>query len=116
MEIIIKTKNIEINPGLEAFINKHIGSLERFLPENSKGIIEVEVSLLSKHHQKGNIYGAEILIQEPMGKMLRAYSEKENTEIAITDAKHEMEMQLTKFKDKRITERKRSEEETEEEI
>lgn len=100
-----------MNPGLEAFINKHIGSLVRFLPENSKGMIEVEVGLLSKHHQKGDIYSAEILIPEPMGKMLRAYSEKENTEMAITDAKHEIETQLIKFKDKRITERKRSEEE-----
>jgi ribosome-associated translation inhibitor RaiA len=57
MGIIIKVKNLQINPSLEAFIHKHIGSLNKFLPENSKGVIEVEISLLSNHHQKGDIYG-----------------------------------------------------------
>lgn len=107
MEVIIKTKGIKLNPGLETFINKHIGTLGKFLPANSKGVIEVEVGIITRHHQKGDIYSAEIMIEEPMSKVLRSYSEKENTEMAVTDAKQEMEAQLTKFKDKLVDERKR---------
>ncbi|MFA5086801.1 MAG: HPF/RaiA family ribosome-associated protein [Candidatus Paceibacterota bacterium] len=111
MEITIKTKDVKLNPGLEQFINKHIGVLGKFLPPNATGFIEVEIGLITKHHQKGDIYSAEILIEEPMGNVFRAYSEKPNIEMAVTDAKKEMEAQLTKFKDKLITERKKGGEE-----
>jgi ribosomal subunit interface protein len=110
MEIIIKTKGLEMNPELETFINKQISSLKKFLAINAKGLIEVEVGIVTKHHQKGNIYSAEILIECPRGKVLRAYSEKQNTQIALTDAKKEIEAQLTKFKEKLLTERKQIEE------
>ena len=110
MGIIIKAKNVKLDPKLEKFINSHIGSLGKFLPPNSTGLIEVNFGLITKHHQKGDIYSAEILIDEPRGKALRAYSEKESIEIAVQDAKKEIEVQLTKFKDKLVTERKRTNE------
>ncbi|HOS88020.1 MAG TPA: ribosome-associated translation inhibitor RaiA [Candidatus Pacearchaeota archaeon] len=100
MEIRIKTKNLILNPKLEKFILDKLKNLQKFFPKNAIQIIDVEIGITTFHHQKGNIYSAEIQTETPTGNLLRAYSEKEKIETAILDAKEGLEVQLMKFKEK----------------
>jgi len=107
MEIIIKTKDLKLTPGLETFVNQKVGRLKKLLPENSLRKIEIELGLVTLRQQKGDIYSAKIMISEPRGKLLRAYAEEETIKTAIVKAREDIQAQLTKFKERLETERKK---------
>ena len=71
MNIIIKTKNIELDAYLEKFINEKIGKIGKFLsPDNQEIFVEIEKE--SNHHNKGVIFCAEIMIEMPGKKLMAA--------------------------------------------
>ncbi|MFA5178229.1 MAG: ribosome-associated translation inhibitor RaiA [Candidatus Paceibacterota bacterium] len=107
MEIIIKTKDLKLTSGLEAFINQKITRLKKLLPENSLRKIEIELGLVTLRKQKGDIYSAKIMVLEPRGKLLRAYAEEETIKTAIVKAREDIQAQLTKFKERLESERKK---------
>ncbi len=107
MQIRVKETEIKINRGIYSFLKKKIKTLEKFLPDIPDLIIEAELGLTTRHHQKGNVYRAEIQIAMPGKRMLRAVSEKENLRSAILEAKEQMEAQLIKRKDTFIAKRKK---------
>ena len=107
MQIRIKETEIKINRGIYSFLEKKIKALKKFLPDIPEPIIEVELGLTTRHHQKGNIYRAEIQILMPKKRIFRAVSEKENLRSAIIEAQKEMEAQLIKRKDTFIAKRKK---------
>lgn len=91
---------------LEKMIEEKISDIEKLLSRVPRLIAEIEVGLTSKHHQKGDIYRAEIQIQVP-GKILRAVSEKEDFRSALTEVKDELQVQIKKYKDKVKLEKRR---------
>ena len=100
MNIIIKTKNIELDEYLEKFINEKIGKIGKFLsPDNQEIFVEIEKE--SNHHKKGDIFCAEIMVQMP-GKKLMAIARESNIQKALTEAKKEMEMEIKKHKTKMV--------------
>lgn len=105
MKIRVKATNIESTTYLNKLIEDKIKDIERLLLGFSKATAEVEVGLTSRHHQKGDIYRAEIQIKIP-GKLLRAVSEKEDFRAALTDAKDELQSQIKKHKEKILKVRK----------
>jgi len=107
MQIRVKETEIKINPGLYSFLEKKIKTLEKLLPRVPDLIVEAEVGLTSRHHQKGDVYRAEIQIAMPGKRMLRAVAERDNLRSAIIEAKKEIEAQLTKRKDTFIAKRKK---------
>ncbi|MDD3170588.1 MAG: ribosome-associated translation inhibitor RaiA [Candidatus Paceibacterota bacterium] len=107
MQIRIKETEIKVNRGIYSFLEKKIKALKKFLPDIPELIIEVELGLTTRHHQKGNIYRAEIQIPMPRKRIFRAVSEKENLRSAIIEAQKEMEAQLIKRKDTFIAKRKK---------
>jgi len=106
MKIRVKVTNIESTNYLNKLIEEKIKDIERLLLGFSKVTAEVEVGLTSKHHQKGNIYRAEIQIKIP-GKFFRSVSEKEDFRAALTDAKDELQSQIKKHKEKILKGRKK---------
>ncbi|MDD5569471.1 MAG: HPF/RaiA family ribosome-associated protein [Candidatus Pacebacteria bacterium] len=108
MEVIIKTKGLSIKSCPTEFIEEKLKGLEKLMPQNIGEKIEVEVGKVSAHHNKGNIYRAEIYVEMPKGALLRAVSEKENIRTAVLDAKKEFEIQLKKYKEKPMAEMNRS--------
>jgi len=105
MQITIKKTDIKLNTGLESFLEKKIKTLEKFLPDVSDLLVEIEVGLTTRHHQKGDIFKAEM--QVLLGqKLLRAVSEKDNLRSAIIEAVDELEAQLRKRKEAYLTRRK----------
>ncbi len=100
MNIIIKTKNVELTGYLEKFINEKIGRLDKFLRGSIHGVL-VEIKKESKHHKQGDIFMAEIIIDLP-GKKLMAKSHGEDVMKAVSDAKDEMEIEIKKNKTKTV--------------
>ncbi|MFZ3055065.1 MAG: ribosome-associated translation inhibitor RaiA [Minisyncoccales bacterium] len=106
MKTKIKATNINLTPYLEDLIKEKMADIAKLLKGEKVLIAEIEVGLTSKHHQKGDIYRAEIQIEVP-NKLLRAVSEKEDFRAALTDAKDEIGKQIIKYKDKKITDKRR---------
>ena len=112
MNIIIKTKNLELTPQLESFINKKIGGLKKFIKTfegnnlpvaGRRDLFEtfVEVKKETLHHRKGDIFSAEVKLYVP-GRSLFAKSHGEDVIKAINDAKDELEREIRKYKTKLI--------------
>ncbi|MEK7663894.1 MAG: ribosome-associated translation inhibitor RaiA [Patescibacteria group bacterium] len=102
MNIIIKTKNLELTDSLENLINKKMVSLKKLvknLQESSELLFEVEKE--TKHHRKGDIFKSEAMINLP-GTNLVARSHGENLGRVITKVKSEMEREIRKYKSKTV--------------
>lgn len=105
MKIDITFKNITHDEPLKVFVEDKIGGLEKFL---GQGPIEakVEIGLPSKHHRSGRIFYAEVNLKIG-GRLLRATCQHEDLRDAIVDVKDELQIQISKFKDrKKDSERK----------
>jgi putative sigma-54 modulation protein len=98
MKIDIKGTNMELTEAIKDYVNDKIGSLDKFFD----GILEarVEVGLTSKHHQKGNIFRAEVNLDVPRKHNLRAEAEREDLYMAINEVKEELQRQIKKLKEK----------------
>ena len=107
MNVKIKGTNIELTSYLSKLVEEKIKSIEKLLPENPDLIIEVELEKTTKHHQKGDLFRAEVQVEVPGGKMLRAVSIKEDFRSALTDVKDELQIQIKKHKDKISLEQRR---------
>lgn len=112
MEIIIKSKNLELTTDLQEFIEEKIGGLKKFInilkkEDGGKGktLAEffVEVGKENKHHKKGDIFKAEARIHLP-GKTLVAISEKDDLKRAIVEVKDELQQEIKKYKLKKTEE------------
>lgn len=106
MEIIIKSKNLELTTDLQEFIEEKIGGLKKFInilkedkTEKGKTLSEffVEVEKENKHHRKGNIFKAEARVHLP-GKTLIAISQRDDLKQAIVEIKDELQQEIKKYK------------------
>ncbi|MBN1325393.1 ribosome-associated translation inhibitor RaiA [Candidatus Falkowbacteria bacterium] len=97
MKIDIKGTNMELTEAIKDYVNEKIGGLERFFDN----IIEarVDVGKTSNHHQKGDVFRAEVNLQVP-NTILRAEAEREDLYMAINEVKDEIQRQLKKYKEK----------------
>lgn len=98
MKIYIKGTNMELTEAIKDYVNEKIGGLDKYFD----GILaaRVDVGLTSKHHQKGNIFRAEVNLEVPQKYLLRAEAEKEDLYIAINEVKDELQGQIKKYKEK----------------
>ena len=114
MRLIIKATNFSLTPALSEFIERKIGGeistllSQRFRqPELPKGkdtlSAKVEVARTTRHHNKGNIFRAEVTISLPGKKTLRAEAEEWDVRVAIDKVRDELFMEINKWKEKRTT-------------
>lgn len=98
MQIVIKGTNMELTEAIKDYVNEKVGSLEKYFD----GILEarVDVGIISHHHQKGDIFRAEVNLEVPQKHVLRAEAEREDLYAAINEVKDELQLQLKKFKEK----------------
>ena len=113
MKIVIKTKNIKLNPALRKYIQEKINSLEKFSKifqeaeyfdsffGKGKPKVEawVEVRKETLHDQKGPYFRAECQIRLP-GRSLRAEAFSKNLRQAITKIKNELQREVKQYKEK----------------
>jgi ribosomal subunit interface protein len=113
MKIVIKTKNLKLQPIIKDFIEKKLNNLEKFAKifqsekyfdsffGKGKPTIEawVEIGKTTKHHKKGEFFFAECQMRFPK-KTLRAVAQSENLKSAISKSKEELERQIKQYKEK----------------
>ena len=107
MRIMLHTKNLDLTPSIEAFVNQKMDTIAKLFKHDDPLIeARVEIGRPSKHHQKGLVYYAEINLKMG-GKLLRATTEHVDLRTAVDFARDELERQIKKFKSKlRDTSRK----------
>ena len=111
MQLIIKTKNLELTDSLEDLINQRFMGLNKFISilhgeelQITKGKTLAEVFFeIEKvmHHKKGDVYSAEAEIRLP-GKKLMARSHGDDLKKVITEVRNELEREIKKHKSKTI--------------
>lgn len=84
----------------EMYIDKKIGSLDRFIPKKSREATKVEVKLKeSKRKTAEDKFTCEVLFHLPHGSI--TVIEKSGTQLAAIDqAENKLKIQLKKYKDK----------------
>ncbi len=103
LQINIKATGIELTPAIREYVEKRLGSLDKFFPDHERtAMISVEVGKTTKHHNKGDVFRTEINING--GRMrYRAVSEQSDLFASIDDAKETAMREVTYHKDKRQT-------------
>lgn len=110
MNIIIKTKHLELTEALENYIHKKISGLTRFIDvlksdDTGKGKtlaeISFEMSRQTRHHRKGDVYAVEAIIFLPGRKKLVAKASGEDIRQLIVRAKDDLEQEIKKYKTQR---------------
>jgi len=98
MKISIMGTNMELTEAIKDYVNEKIGGLEKFYDN----ILEarVDVGITTKHHQKGNIFRAEVNLEVPQKHVLRAAAEREDLYMAINEVKNDLQRQIKKYKEK----------------
>lgn len=100
MKVNIKATNLSLTPAIEKAIEEKIANLDKFIPHIDTSVEAwAEVGITSRHHQKGEIYRAEVDIRLPH-KVLRSEAEAKNLYQAINIVKDELQRELKKYKEK----------------
>lgn len=124
MNIIIKTKNIDLTADLQTFIEKKIDSIKKFIdilkqdtPEGLKTLAEifVEVEKETTHHKKGKVFLVKTQVVLP-GKSLTSGFRADDLFKAVIGAKDELKMEIEKYKFKKIDKNRRQQRKSKEEI
>ncbi|MEK7652882.1 MAG: ribosome-associated translation inhibitor RaiA [Patescibacteria group bacterium] len=97
MEIIIKAKNAKLAPEAHEIITKKINKLTRYCDCIIKA--DVEIGVTTFHHQKGDIYRAEVNLAVPK-KIIRAEAETDTIDKSISEMLKRLKAELIKYKQK----------------
>ena len=108
MKVSIKTTNFKLTPGVRKAVEEKISPLDRFIPHIKVPLKAfVEVGLINRHHQKGDIYYAEVNINLP-GRIIRSEAKEESVYKAVNTVKDELQLLLKKYKKKQMAKREKA--------
>jgi ribosomal subunit interface protein len=84
MQIPINPKgtNLPLEPHIISYLEKRLEQVGKLIPEDSSLLCDVELAKTTDHHEKGDVYYAEINLTVD-GKLFRATAEAETIEAAI---------------------------------
>lgn len=102
MKIKIKTTNFSLTPSIGNYLQEKLNALDKFLPNDESISVDVELAKTTKHHQKGDIFKAEVNLTVP-GRLIRAVAEKWDLHVAIDAVKDELQREITMNKEKNIS-------------
>jgi len=122
MKIIIKTKNLDLTPGLKNLIEEKIGSLKKFVDvlkreEDKKTLAEVffEIEKETAHHKKGKIFKSSAMILLP-GKKILAEVRGEDLNGTVVKIKDELQQEIKKYKLKIVDSNRRKQRKTKKDV
>jgi putative sigma-54 modulation protein len=96
MEINIKATKAQLVPGARATIEEKIESLNKYCHCIIRA--DVELGITTFHHQKGDIYRAEVNLEVP-GKVLRAEAETDDIVKSINLVRDKLKKELVRYKE-----------------
>ena len=102
MEIKIKTTNFSLTPSIGNYLQEKLNVLDKFLPNDESIFADVELAKTTKHHQKGDIFKAEVNLKVP-GRLIRAVAEEWDLHVAIDAVKDELQREIAGNKGKNIS-------------
>ena len=97
----IKGTNIDLTPEIKLYVQEKLDMLDKYLGNLVPLNCDVEVGLQNKHHQKGDIYFAEISIEVP-GEILRVEKTEKELYKAIDKVKDHLARSIKKYKQKKL--------------
>lgn len=101
MKIHTKATNMEMTPAIQAYIDKKIGALEKFLKDEPAARADVEVQVTSRHqHDSHDHFRAEVNLFAG-AITLRAEASDHDLYAAIDIVKDEITRQLVSVKKKK---------------
>jgi ribosomal subunit interface protein len=102
MNIRIKATNITLSEQLSDYINKALSKVSKTVDSDPTVQCDVEVGRTTNHHQKGEVFMAEIHV---VGTGLDAYARTEHEDLnaAITETRDEVMSKIRTMKGKRIS-------------
>ena len=100
MNIRTKATNITLTPAISEYLDKHIRKVVKIVGSNPAIQCDIELGRLSEHHQKGEVFRAEIHI---LGAGIDAYASAEAEDLykAIDEVRAEILHELKNRKDKK---------------
>ena len=102
MKINLKTKNFSLTPSIKTYLSQKINTLDKFLPYDESIFADVELAKITKHHQKGDIFRAEVNLKIP-GRLVRAVAEEWDLRVAIDVIKGELQHEIKSNKEKNLS-------------
>ncbi len=102
MNINIKATTISLTPAISDYTNKRLEKVVRLLDGDKSAQCDVELGKVSAHHQKGNIFKAEVHIVGA-GKNYYASSEQPDLYAAIDIVRDDILHEISAGKAKRIS-------------
>jgi putative sigma-54 modulation protein len=99
MQIKIKTTNFSLTPAINSYLENKLNSLDKLLPKDESIFADVELAKTTRHHQKGDIFKAEINLTVS-GKLIRAVAEEWDLRVAIDAVKDELQREIKGNKEK----------------
>ena len=108
MKFNLKATNITINDGIRSYLEKRLQSLDKFLdPADQTVIVDVELGRTTRHHQRGDVFFAEINIHRGR-EAFRAVSNRPDLSSAIDDMHDEIAGELASRKGRKLSLARRS--------
>lgn len=102
MNIKIKTTNFSLTPAIKTYLENKLNSLDKFLPHDESIIADIELGKTTKHHQKGNIFKAEVNLKIS-GRLIRSVAEEWDLRVAIDRVKDELQREIKSNKEKNFS-------------
>lgn len=97
----IKGTNMELTEAIKSAVEAELATLDARVERWGTAVsADVEVGKISNHHQKGEIFRAEVNLSIP-GKLLRAENVDQDLYVALKNAVGTLERELDKEKDLR---------------
>ncbi len=103
MNIKIRSKNFDITPAIDDYVNKKITTLQKFIDAKEGILCEIEIGRTTTHHKSGDIFRAEVNITSPGNKQIYAVAEETDLYTAIDVVRDELEREIVSQKNKRNT-------------
>lgn len=89
MNANIKATNIELTDAISDHVNKRLLEIEKFVNQEDKEVVYVEVGKTTNHHKQGDVYKAEFNIKINDENYFTV-SEKDDLYQAIDEAKEQI--------------------------
>ncbi len=100
MNLQIKAKNIELTEEIKEYAQKKMDALEKYLGDFPVINADFEVEKTTNHHQKGELYRAELNLSVPQ-ELLRVEKTGVDIHEAIDSVRDHMEIVINKYREKR---------------
>lgn len=100
MQANIKASNFQLTPAITEYIEKKLVMLDKYLGDLQPIACDFQVEMMTRHHQKGDIFRAEINLELP-GELLRIEKTEPDLYKAIEKVKDHLAQMIVKYKQKR---------------